>query len=33
MLISHQAHMALNDVDAAVESLEKALKLEPNDSE
>lgn len=23
--------MALNDVDAAVESFEKALKLEPND--
>ncbi|KAJ0010466.1 hypothetical protein Pint_34471 [Pistacia integerrima] len=26
-----QAYMALNDVDAAVESFEKALKLEPND--
>ncbi|XP_058097030.1 peptidyl-prolyl cis-trans isomerase CYP40-like [Magnolia sinica] len=26
-----QAHMALNDVDAAVESFKKALELEPND--
>nr|KJB32427.1 hypothetical protein B456_005G240200 [Gossypium raimondii] len=26
-----QAHMALNDVDAAVESFKKALQLEPND--
>lgn len=26
-----QAHMALNDIDAAVESFNKALELEPND--
>ncbi|KAJ8530095.1 hypothetical protein K7X08_036930 [Anisodus acutangulus] len=26
-----QAHMALNDIDAAVESFKKALELEPND--
>lgn len=26
-----QAYMALNDVDAAVESFKKALELEPND--
>lgn len=26
-----QAHMALNDIDAAVESFKKALQLEPND--
>ncbi|KAE8703776.1 Peptidyl-prolyl cis-trans isomerase CYP40 [Hibiscus syriacus] len=26
-----QAHMALNDIDAAVESFRKALELEPND--
>ncbi|MQM07228.1 hypothetical protein Taro_040064 [Colocasia esculenta] len=26
-----QAHVALNDVDAAVESFKKALELEPND--
>ncbi|KAF2305789.1 hypothetical protein GH714_008188 [Hevea brasiliensis] len=27
-----QAHMALNDIDAAVESFKKALQLEPNDA-
>ncbi|GAB4837964.1 Peptidyl-prolyl cis-trans isomerase cyp40, variant 2 [Ancistrocladus abbreviatus] len=27
-----QAHMALNDIDAAVESFKKALELEPNDA-
>lgn len=26
-----QAHMALNHIDAAVESFKKALQLEPND--
>lgn len=26
-----QAHIALNDIDAAVESFRKALELEPND--
>lgn len=26
-----QAYMALNDIDAAVESFKKALDLEPND--
>lgn len=26
-----QAHMALNDIDSAVESFKKALDLEPND--
>ena len=31
LLLYHQAHMALNDVDAAVESFTKALELEPND--
>lgn len=30
-LLINQAHMALNDVDAAVESFKKALELEPND--
>ena len=28
---AYQAYMALNDVDAAVESFKKALDLEPND--
>jgi peptidyl-prolyl isomerase D len=28
-----QAYMALNNVDAAAESLEKALQFEPNDGE
>ena len=27
----YQAYMALNDVDAAVESFKKALELEPSD--
>lgn len=31
VVLIYQAYMALNDVDAAVESFEKALKLEPND--
>ncbi|KAE8721778.1 Peptidyl-prolyl cis-trans isomerase D [Hibiscus syriacus] len=30
-IIIFQAHMALNDVDAAAESFKKALQLEPND--
>lgn len=30
-LFINQAHMALNDIDAAVESFKKALELEPND--
>lgn len=32
-LLIHQAYMALNDVDAAVESFKKALDLEPNDGQ
>jgi len=28
-----QAYMALNDIDAAVASLKKALDLEPNDGQ
>lgn len=32
-LVTYQAHMALNDIDAAVENFKKALDLEPNDGE
>lgn len=32
-LLIHQAYMALNDIDAAVESFKKALDLEPNDGQ
>lgn len=28
-----QAHIALNDIDAAVESFKQALEFEPNDGE
>jgi len=31
IILAYQAHMALKDVDSAVESFKKALELEPND--
>lgn len=31
VFLINQAHMALNDIDAAVESFKKALDLEPSD--
>ena len=31
VLLMYQAYMALNDIDAAVESFKKASDLEPND--
>lgn len=30
-ILINQAHMALKDIDAAVESFKKALELEPKD--
>jgi len=33
VLLMYQAYMALNDIDAAVESLKKACDLEPNDGQ
>jgi peptidyl-prolyl isomerase D len=33
IVLIYQAYMALNDIDAAVDSLKKALDLEPNDGQ